>query len=56
VEVAPTEEETKTSEPAEQQETPVSRDAKQRKTLKSFMDTFKNNLIEMFKEEEDSQL
>jgi cell division protein FtsA len=29
---------------------------KQRKTLKGFMDTFKNNLIEMFKEEEDTQL
>ena len=29
---------------------------KQRKTLKSFMDTFKNNLIEMFKEEEDTKL
>ncbi|MEO6668428.1 MAG: cell division protein FtsA [Ferruginibacter sp.] len=29
---------------------------KQRKTLKGFMDTFKNNLIEMFKEEEDTKL
>jgi cell division protein FtsA len=29
---------------------------KQRKTLKGFMDTFKNNLIEMFKEEEDTHL
>ena len=29
---------------------------KQRKTLKGFMDSFKNNLIEMFKEEEDTQL
>ena len=29
---------------------------KSRKTLKGFMDTFKNNLIEMFKEEEDTQL
>jgi cell division protein FtsA len=29
---------------------------KQRKTLKGFMDTFKNNLIEMFKEEGDTQL
>jgi cell division protein FtsA len=29
--------------------------AKQRKTLKGFMDTFKNNLIEMFKEEEDTK-
>ena len=28
---------------------------KQRKTLKNFMDTFKNNLIEMFKEEEDTK-
>ena len=27
-----------------------------RKTLKGFMDTFKNNLIEMFKEEEDTHL
>lgn len=29
---------------------------KSRKTLKGFMDTFKNNLIEMFKEEEDTHL
>ncbi|MEO8769559.1 MAG: cell division protein FtsA [Ferruginibacter sp.] len=29
---------------------------RQRKTLKGFMDTFKNNLIEMFKEEEDTKL
>ncbi|MFT3910132.1 MAG: cell division protein FtsA [Ferruginibacter sp.] len=29
---------------------------KSRKTLKGFMDTFKNNLIEMFKEEEDTKL
>lgn len=29
---------------------------KQRKTLKSFMDSFKNNLIEMFKEDDDMQL
>ncbi|MEO6488359.1 MAG: cell division protein FtsA [Ferruginibacter sp.] len=29
---------------------------RQRKTLKGFMDTFKNNLIEMFKEEEDTHL
>jgi cell division protein FtsA len=28
---------------------------KSRKTLKGFMDTFKNNLIEMFKEEEDTK-
>jgi len=34
----------------------MSKQAKQRMTLKSFMDNFKNNLIEMFKEEEDSQL
>ena len=27
-----------------------------RKTIKGFMDSFKNNLIEMFKEEEDAQL
>lgn len=40
-------------------QTPVSdqaRQDKQRKTLKSFMDSFKNNLIEMFKEEEDTHL
>src|SRR6187402_2252511 len=36
------------------EETPVK--MKQRKTLKGFMDTFKNNLIEMFKEEEDTKL
>ncbi len=29
---------------------------KERKSLKGFMDTFKNNLIEMFKEEEDTKL
>lgn len=56
VEVAPAEDAPQTSEMSEQPETPVSREVKQRKTLKSFMDTFKNNLIEMFKEEEDSQL
>jgi cell division protein FtsA len=30
--------------------------AKQRKTLKGFMDSFKNGLIDMFKEEEDAKL
>ena len=29
---------------------------KSRKTLKAFMDSFKNGLIEMFKEEGDSEL
>ena len=29
---------------------------KQRKTLKGFMDSFKNGLIDMFKEEEDAKL
>ena len=35
-------------------ETPVK--AKTRKTLKNFMDSFKNGLIELFKEEDDSKL
>jgi hypothetical protein len=30
--------------------------AKQRKTLKGFMDSFKNGLIDLFKEEEDAKL
>jgi hypothetical protein len=28
---------------------------KRKKTIKGFMDSFKNNLIEMFKEEEDAK-
>jgi cell division protein FtsA len=49
-------EEPKTPEAIDQPESEMSKQAKQRMTLKSFMDNFKNNLIEMFKEEEDSQL
>ena len=33
-----------------------SRNIKSRKTLKGFMDSFKNGLIDMFKEEEDAKL
>lgn len=48
----PKEEET-TSLQLDETEAPI---AKRKKNIKGFMDSFKNNLIEMFKEEEDGQL
>jgi cell division protein FtsA len=42
--------------PAIEQEEPTHVPVKKRKTLKSFMDSFKNGLIDMFKEEDDKHL
>lgn len=49
----PKEEEETTSMQLDETEAPI---AKRKKNIKGFMDSFKNNLIEMFKEEEDGQL
>ncbi len=49
----PQEEEENTSIQMEEKEAPI---AKRKKNIQGFMDSFKNNLIEMFKEEEDGQL
>jgi cell division protein FtsA len=57
VEIVPAVEETLLTEAkteVETEKTPV--EVKPRKTIKDFMDSIKNNLIEMFQEEEDSKL
>jgi hypothetical protein len=48
-------EETATQPEAEVQATTAIPSRTRKKTIKGFMDTFKNNLIEMFKEEEDAK-